>query len=128
MKKEEDAGKVRYWLPVLAYAALIFYLSSLQAVWIPQEMEKFDPEKFSLHLAEYAPLGFLLLRALVFAPQTNFQSNVILSAAAIGALYGLSDELHQYFVPSRTASIVDLLADSLGSLLGALAGARKYKS
>jgi VanZ family protein len=39
----------------------------------------------------------------------------------IAAAYGLSDEIHQQFVPSRVASIYDLLADTIGAFLGVLA-------
>ncbi len=41
-------------------------------------------------------------------------------------LYGAGEELHQYFVSNRTASLIDLLADSIGSLAGALAAVRRY--
>ncbi len=34
-------------------------------------------------------------------------------------LYGVSDELHQWFVPGRHADGIDVLADGLGGLLGA---------
>ena len=40
---------------------------------------------------------------------------------AIGALYAVSDELHQYFVPGRCASVWDVLLDSAGVLCGVLA-------
>lgn len=33
-------------------------------------------------------------------------------------LYALSDEFHQYFIPGRTASIIDVLIDSVGGLVG----------
>ena len=42
-------------------------------------------------------------------------------SAIIGTLYGLSDELHQSFVPGRDASIEDAAADAFGALLGSLA-------
>ena len=39
----------------------------------------------------------------------------------LGSLYGLADELHQYFVPNRYADPVDWVADTLGSAIGAIA-------
>jgi VanZ family protein len=33
-------------------------------------------------------------------------------------LYGISDEIHQYFVPSRQADVMDALFDGLGGALG----------
>jgi len=35
----------------------------------------------------------------------------------IGTLYGISDEIHQFFVPFRSPSATDLLADFLGLIL-----------
>lgn len=35
-----------------------------------------------------------------------------------GIFYGVTDELHQYFVPKRTISLFALIADGLGSLVG----------
>jgi VanZ family protein len=42
---------------------------------------------------------------------------------AIGAstLYGVSDEIHQMFVPPRRADPYDLLADALGACAAAIA-------
>ncbi|NJN14405.1 MAG: VanZ family protein [Planctomycetes bacterium] len=37
--------------------------------------------------------------------------------AAIAALYGVSDELHQLYVPGRFASVTDVLLDVAGALL-----------
>lgn len=34
----------------------------------------------------------------------------------IGAIYGLSDEWHQSFVPGRDCSVYDVAADALGVL------------
>jgi len=34
------------------------------------------------------------------------------------SLYGLSDEIHQYFVAYRDADIMDILADMAGSICG----------
>ena len=45
---------------------------------------------------------------------------VILSALS-SSVYGISDEIHQYFVPSRMADIADMAANTVGSFMGAIA-------
>ena len=49
-------------------------------------------------------------------------SAVAALAAALAAVYGVSDELHQSFVPGRTADGADVVADAVGAVLGAGAG------
>lgn len=73
------------------------------------------------NLAAYVPLGFLwvaaLRRWLPAAP-------AVALALAIGGGLSLAMEVLQHFVPSRVPSNVDLAFNTLGTLLGALAGAR----
>ena len=33
-------------------------------------------------------------------------------------MYGFSDEIHQRFVPGRVADVRDLIADTIGALVG----------
>jgi len=40
------------------------------------------------------------------------------TAASLSILYGISDEIHQYFVPFRYSSVMDVVADGLGASLG----------
>ncbi|MCK4613219.1 MAG: VanZ family protein, partial [Thermoplasmata archaeon] len=40
------------------------------------------------------------------------------SAFILGSLYGVSDEIHQHFVPRRSSDVLDLVADFLGVLIG----------
>jgi VanZ family protein len=42
-------------------------------------------------------------------------------SAAIAVVYGIIDEIHQYFVPGRDCNVWDWLADSIGAVLGSLA-------
>jgi len=42
-----------------------------------------------------------------------------LAAAGICCLYAVSDELHQWFVPGRSSSVVDVILDSLAAFCGA---------
>jgi VanZ family protein len=71
-----------------------------------------------LHFACYALLGALFLRAFNTTPiKHNFKLVLILSVF-LSALYGISDEIHQSFVPFRTADPMDVVADILGSIAG----------
>jgi VanZ family protein len=41
--------------------------------------------------------------------------------AVIASIYGVADEIHQYFTPGRDCNIWDWIADTLGTILGAAA-------
>ena len=72
------------------------------------------------HVSEYAVLAVLLYRAFV---HTVFQSRRALSTALVllsCAAYAASDEFHQSFVPSRTATLRDVLIDLCGATLAVL--------
>ena len=45
----------------------------------------------------------------------------LLFGALIGTTYAITDELHQRFIPGRSAQIIDVVIDSEGNLLGLLA-------
>ena len=74
-----------------------------------------------LHIIEYAVLGFLLIRSFNNSHFTQSFESMSIMSVFIAAAYGLSDEIHQQFVPFREASIYDLLADTIGAFLGVLA-------
>jgi VanZ family protein len=42
-----------------------------------------------------------------------------LFAVFVSALWGLSDEIHQALVPGRSSELADVVADLLGSAVGA---------
>jgi VanZ family protein len=95
------------WLPVLAWAALIFALSSIPD--LGTGLGGWDTVLRKLaHAGEYAVLGALLLRA-------TGRAGV---AFTLGLLYATSDELHQVFVSGRTGSPVDIAIDALGVACG----------
>jgi VanZ family protein len=110
------------WLPPLAWAGLIFYLSSLSV--LPAAPRFWQSDKVE-HFTAYAILGGLLLVALR-------ASGVRLAAAAraaalIGALYGASDEIHQRWTPGRDSSFGDLAADAAGATAAAALLALWYR-
>ena len=78
------------------------------------------------HLTEYAILCVLLWRALVTVPAFyhslpdspaksgwRFTTSVLLAAT-----YAASDEFHQSFIPTRTASVYDVMIDTCGAIIG----------
>jgi len=98
-----------HWLPVVLWAAVIFAFSSIPS--LSSGLGTWDVVLRKLaHTSEYAVLGLLLVRALLWeAP-----------ALAVGVVYAASDELHQAFVRGRHASPVDVAIDSIGLLVGVL--------
>lgn len=105
-----------YLTPFLLYCLLIFWLSGQSD---PGRLSPFAvPDKIA-HLLEYSGFGFLLMRMLTFLnPEQNVVQHLIWVFSG-ALLYGLSDEIHQYFVPGREFSWMDLLADGAGGYLGA---------
>jgi len=101
------------------YAAGIFLFSAMsEPPVLPGDLS----DKFEHGLA-YAGLTLLLVRALAGGVWRGVTARVCVRAAAIAALYGATDELHQRFVPGREADVLDLAADALGaSAAAALAG------
>lgn len=105
-----------YWLPVILYCLLIFIQSSLPS------SEKIPPLPFMdkfLHIGGYALLGFLFLRAWLTQKRINGLTALVILSALSATLYGVGDEIHQHFVSSRSADVFDVLADMVGSVVGA---------
>lgn len=103
------------WGPALAQAALIFWFSHQ-----PEPPGVDVGPDYVLHLLGYGFFGFL-----VGWGATDRMRNSLGPGALAGwwlgvATYGLLDEFHQSFVPGRTASGQDFLADAAGALLGLL--------
>lgn len=104
------------WLLTICYMSLIFILSSMPRP--PQPLPPYEHIAVVEHMVEYAILCFLLSISLTDNPVIN--KKTLLFAVVIASLYGVSDEFHQLFVPGRVASIYDVFADCVGSVLGAV--------
>jgi VanZ family protein len=97
----------RLWLPVVAWAALIFALSSVPDLGTGLGGWDLVLRKIA-HAAEFAFLGLLLARA-VANPGI---------AWVLGTLYAISDEVHQALVPGRLGSPLDVAIDAAGVAVG----------
>lgn len=68
------------------------------------------------HLTEYAILTLLAVRAIQFG-EKRLKSSAFFGAFGLSAVYACSDEIHQYFVPGRGASPIDVAIDLSGVIL-----------
>jgi VanZ family protein len=108
--------KILHWLPSIAYLGIIFYLSS-QSKPLDMDIGFKGIDKF-LHIGEYAMTGFLLF----FSLKKSGVKRAFIVAFILSTAYGISDEIHQSLVPNRSSDLFDIIADMLGSFIGAYSG------
>lgn len=104
------------WLPALAWAGLIFYLSSQPE---PLGQQPGDSLGLVAHTTVFGVLAALVLLAAGGPARADRRAYLI--AFLVASLYGVSDELHQAFVPGRSPDPRDWVADTAGAA-AALAG------
>lgn len=108
--------KILFFVPAILYYTLIFLLSSLRVkgqVSLPF-LDK------GLHIMEFALLGFLLSLGFFLSFGSSVRVKSVFTLAS-GILLGCLDEFHQYFVPERSVEVLDMVADSIGILIGLIA-------
>lgn len=116
MSDEATARWRAWWLPCL-YMAGIFVLSSFHLDVTIDESVPFRDK--GVHFLEYAVLGFLCANAARRSFPKRAPWRTFAVGAFVAAAWGLGDELHQAFVPRRSAELLDWVADALGSMAGA---------
>ena len=79
------------------------------------------------HFVEYAILALLAARAFRTSSREFLRNHWFAVALTFVAVYALSDEFHQSFVSSRTASIYDCLIDTAGGLAALAIVARRSR-
>ena len=104
-----------YWSPVFLYCLLIFMQSSYPS---PESVPDWPYIDKLLHIAAYALLGALFLRAFKTLPIQHNLKLVMILSILLSSLYGISDEILQHFVPCRNADLMAVFADMLGSIIG----------
>jgi len=103
---------MKRWWPALLWAAAIFFVSSRSKLpELPPGLLSWDKLH---HCAAYAVGG----AALAYARRARPAGPWPWAAALLGSLYGVSDEVHQLFVPGRNSDWHDWLADTVGVLAG----------
>ena len=102
-----------FFVPAILYYGLIFFLSS-------RSFESRVDVRFldkGVHLLEFTLLGFFLAFGYFLSLRSSVATKSYLTVIS-GMLLGGLDELHQYFVPTRSLEAMDFVADFIGVLAG----------
>ncbi len=140
------ADIVRRWFPVIIWLFLVFFMSTgtfsaentfsvvgpiLHFLFPGLSSGRVDMIhgiiRKGAHVCEYFVLGLLLLRAVCANSSVEWKWRWPLFAAIGVLLWALGDELHQSFVSSRTASIMDVGIDIAGGLFAQVVGLFWYR-
>ena len=112
-----SAAKARrrlYLFFLVAWVSLTFLLTSIPHLEVHEDIPFLDN---GAHFAFYGVMGFLcaLWRRESGRPAKRAVLYAVLFVLAVGAV----DEIHQYWIPGRSADPLDLVADTLGGVIGA---------
>ena len=139
---------LKYWLPALIWLGVIFLGSSdLMSAehtsrflipllrWLKPEITadaiakvQFFVRKLA-HLTEYAILATLLWRAVYRGTNLKTKMSIVfVTASVVSILVAASDEFHQSFVSSRSASAGDVLIDMIGAIIGLMIGWNRFRN
>ncbi len=100
-------------VPLVAWMGLIFALSSRPTlISIEDQLEAMLFYK-TAHVIFYAMLAWLWWRAL--APQRQMTWQLFGTVFVLTTLYGISDEIHQLYVPGRSCRLADVFFDASGA-------------
>lgn len=111
----ETGMKTRYVIATALYCAGIFWISSQPRPLGVDLPSAFEIDKF-LHFGVYAGLAGVVSVGLQRSESRLSRRWQFWFPIVFAALYGLSDETHQIFVPSRTFAIGDLVANTAGGI------------
>jgi VanZ family protein len=109
----------RRWEYALTASGILFVLSSVP-IRQPLQIPYLDKAE---HGVAYLLLGLAYFNAGSAAGRHSGWLVILGTWAAVVA-FGISDEVHQAFVPGRSADVADVLADAVGGALGVLAALR----
>ena len=99
------------WGPAIALMVAIFGASAISDLPAPPA----GLSDKTVHALVYGLLGALVLRAVARAEWAGVTIVAAPVAALISSLYGVTDELHQGFVPGRSTEALDMVADAVGA-------------
>lgn len=106
------------FFPLIVYWIILFIGTSLPSDHISDIFAVTDKLK---HFSAYLVLAFLINLNFHFQDKNvKLAQYSLIITFFLCVTYGMLDELHQMWIPNRSAELMDWLADSLGSIVGIL--------
>ncbi|MBI5326040.1 MAG: VanZ family protein [Ignavibacteriae bacterium] len=104
--------KLIFIIPAVIWSALIFIFSN-------QSQPPFFDLGFQwndklLHMLAYFAYGLTLIFFLFGSFENLKIKNAIIYLLIFGAIFGITDEIHQSLIPGRDAEVFDWIADCIG--------------
>jgi VanZ family protein len=146
-RKQMYVTAAKYWLPAIIWMSIIFYMSTgmfssentsriivpilnFLFPWLPSHQINLIHGliRKAGHVTEYFVLGLLLFNAFRGDSIEKWCLRWAIYTILGVVLYAVSDEYHQSFIISRTASFVDIGIDSMGGLLSQAAIIVRWKT
>ncbi|HNR31761.1 MAG TPA: VanZ family protein [Candidatus Hydrogenedentes bacterium] len=117
--------KARYYVFTALYCAAIFWVSS-QSEPVPTDYRFEGLDKLA-HVVVYAGLAALVSSGIRRSGRPTRPAVQALVPLAFAVLYGISDEIHQYFIPERSFDPLDIVANTVGALAAQVALCRWWR-
>jgi len=115
----KEDKRIYDWMPALIWGMVVLFFTALPYSGVPQlTVGYFDK---IAHFMEYTLFSVLILRG-AFRSGANPTPKVLLFALIFSVSYGIVMELLQLYIPGRTASFADGVANLAGSVFGLLLG------
>ena len=104
-----EKNRTLAWVITIGIALFIFYMSSRSFDGVGAK----GPLSYVYHFSVFFVFaGFFLIAA----TQGKLQIELFVLSLGIAVMYGITDEIHQFFVPGRYTDIIDVITNSIGIL------------
>ena len=105
-------NKINFRALSIVYALAILAVSSIPGSYFPEKGVLSWDKAF--HFIEYFFFTLLVASAYIYSANRRRRMKWIAYTLRIGIVFPISDELYQNFIPGRTSSWLDIIADLSG--------------
>lgn len=116
---------LKYFVPLLILSITLFILSDMENLNINNEKIWFLDK--IVHLIAYLFYGLTLQYAFInkdYISKKRVRTNILI--IFLGTIFAITDEIHQYYVPTRHFDYWDIVFDVIGVIISLIFSRRIY--